>query len=366
MGITVCKFGGTSLADAGMFIRVKRILDSDPDRRYIVLSAPGKRFADDEKITDLLYRYHQSQFSDDTILSRIFMRYARIRDALAPDFNLEAEFAQLRGCAVISADFAASRGEYLCARLFSAFAEIPFVDAARLFILDTQGRVDMERTKAAVQSILGPMQCAVIPGFYAATPDGQIKTFSRGGSDVSGALAAAALQADLYENWSDVDGLFTGDPAQIPGVRRHAKVSYRQMEAIAAAGAQLMHPDALAPLRGSGIDVLLKNSFNPGAEGTRITEACNDIVSCVTARKAYFMPDSINNSDSCALLHSLPVPGSISVCVVSVFGLTHEKQADLQHTLQPIHTIHMRDHLEIIMPESQRAEALRAVHALLK
>lgn len=365
MSITVCKFGGSSVSDAGMFVRVNRILRSDPDRKYVVLSAPGKRCASDEKITDLLYRAHDA--GDHSILAQIFGRYASIRDALAPDFALEAEFAQIRSGLSRSLDYAASRGEYLCAKLFAAYARLPFVDATELFHFDAGGAVDFPATARAVREKLMPLERAVIPGFYGAMPDGSVRTFTRGGSDVSGALVAAAVGATLYENWTDVDGLYTADPKLVDHPRRNLLVRLDQMERIAAAGARLLHPDALKPLHGTNIDTLLKNTFAPGAPGTRISESCTQSAACVTGQRGLYMLGDPEGTDSeqSVLLHTLPLQGAVRVAAVSAFGLSGTQIRRAERMVKPIHIIHMQDHIQIIIPEQEYESTVRAVHAIL-
>lgn len=369
MSTTVCKFGGSSVSDASMFVRVNRIIRSDSSRKYIVLSAPGKRTHEDEKITDLLYRAHEACcLGDHSILASIFKRYASIRDALIPDFDLEAEFASIRSNIHISMDYAASRGEYLCAKLFAAYARLPFVDAAELIRFDINGNIDFEATSDLVRKRLLPLERAVIPGFYGAMPDGYIKTFSRGGSDVSGALLAAAIGANLYENWTDVDGLFTADPNIVSGTVRNKMVRLDQMEEISAAGAKLMHPDALRPLHNTRIDTLLKNTFSPGAPGTRISEDFIGSVRCVTGRRNLYLlgdPLQVCANDAQPLLHSFPLPGCVLVAAVSIFGMDDDKLAELKEVLKPIHIIHMRNHIQIIIPDQEYESTIRIAHEIL-
>ena len=369
MSITVCKFGGSSVSDAGMFVRVNRIIRSDPNRRYIVLSAPGKRCPSDDKITDLLIRAHAADCDGDhSILARIFERYASIRDALAPDFDLEGEFAQLRANLGRSLDYVASRGEYLCAKLFAAYTHLPFVDAAQLLFFDGDGRIDVATTARAARDKLLPLGRAVVPGFYGATRDGRIRTFSRGGSDVSGALLAAALGATLYENWTDVDGLYTADPKLVAHPARNFTVSLSQMERICAAGARLLHPDALSPLHGTHIDTLLKNTFAPGAPGTCVSENCTGIVRCVTGRRGLYMlgdAAAASGGKNDVLLHALPLQGSVRVATVNAFGLTDPQIRLVEATIHPIHMIHMQDHIQIIVPAREYENTVRAVHRIL-
>ena len=365
MSLTVCKFGGSSLADAGMFARVNRILEGDAARRYIVVSAPGARFPGDEKITDMLYRAHAANLAGDhSILAHIFARYAEIRDALAPNFNLEEEFARLEEDLYRSTDYAASRGEYFCAKLFAAYMNLPFVDAADLFFFAADGSIDMDATARAVQRKLLPLECAVVPGFYGTAKGCGVRTFTRGGSDVSGALLAAAAGADLYENWTDVDGLFTADPSLVSRPERNLVVSLEQMERISAGGAKLLHAEALRPLHGTGIDTLLKNTFHPDAPGTRVSESCTTTARCVTGQPTLYMRGD-PRAGSEMQLHPLPLPNSIRVASVCAFGLTDAQIRRVVREVKPIHIIHMQDHIQIILPEKEYSDTIRAVHAIL-
>lgn len=365
MSLIVCKFGGSSVCDADMFLRVRDIVRSNADRKYIVLSAPGKRSPQDSKITDLLYRAHEAGCAGDQfIFSQIFQRYASIRDRLAPRFDLEAEFAQLRTQSRISTtDLAVSRGEYLCAKLFAAFMELPFVDAQELFIFSPEG-IDLPETRRRIRERLPPLGRAVIPGFYGLLPGCGVRTFTRGGSDVSGALLAAALDADVYENWTDVDGLFSADPSLVPDAVRHGCVSLSQMERIARAGASLLHPDALSPLRGSGIQTCIKSTRAPEAPGTCICEYFLPTVPCVTGSCGMYMLSSPPGGSE-LLLHPTPASGARRVDVISAFGLTDAQAEEVTAQLHPIHIIHMQDHKQIIIEEGGYAEAVRKIHGIL-
>lgn len=364
MSLIVCKFGGSSVCDAEMFLRVRDIVRSNADRKYIVLSAPGKRTPDDSKITDLLYRAHEAGCAGDQfIFSQIFQRYASIRDRLAPRFDLEAEFARIRAHKSESADFAVSRGEYLCAKLFAAFMDLPFVDARELFIFSPDG-IDMPETRRRIRDRLLPLGRAVVPGFYGELPGCGVRTFTRGGSDVSGALLGAALDADVYENWTDVDGLFSADPNIVPDAVRHGCVSLSQMERIARAGANLLHPDALAPLRGSGVQTCIKNTCAPDAPGTCVCEFYLPTVPCVTGSRGLYMLSSPPGGAE-ALLHSTPAAGARRVDVISAFDLTDEQARRVTELTHPIHIIHMQDHKQIIIEEGRYAETVRKIHAVL-
>ena len=359
MSSVVCKFGGSSLCNADMFRRVREIILSCPERKYIVLSAPGKRFPGDEKITDLLYRACAT--GDHSIFSRIYRRYASIRSSLAPSFDLEGEFERICAETDKSADYIASRGEYLCAKLFAAFIEWPFVDAAELFFFSADGCIDHDKSDHAIRDRLSGLTHAVIPGFYGSMPDGSIRTFARGGGDVSGALLAAGVKAELYENWTDVSGLCSADPKLAADAVHHPTVSMNQMEALARAGAGVLHPDALLPLMGGGADILLKNTRLPHTPGTRISERFSGVVPCVTGKRMFMRTD--NERD--LRLQDDASAGGIPVAAITAFGLSEDQLTEIDTLLHPIHIIHMQDHKQIIIAEAAYADAIRKIHGIL-
>ena len=209
----VVKFGGSSMADAGQYRKIRDILLADPERRVVIVSAAGKRFKDDHKITDLLYLCHaHTQYGVDCsqVFDMIASRYIQIRNDLGIDLDLESEFASLKqrvNAKTVSQDELASRGEYFSAKLMAAYLGFQFIDAADWVKFNFDGTVDQESTYEALRAQVVMGQGAVIPGFYGLMPDGHIRTFTRGGSDITGALAAAALDADVYENWTDVSGI---------------------------------------------------------------------------------------------------------------------------------------------------------------
>ena len=269
----VCKFGGASLCDAAAFRRVRKIVEQNGDRQIIVPSAPGKRNAEDEKITDLLYAC-QTAAADGRgfshLFDRIAARYRQIAGDLglpAPDEALRAVYGGIRQGA--SPAWAASRGEWLCARLLSAYLGLPMTDAAEVIRFDRAGRLLEEETQALLQ---GLTPC-VLPGFYGADAAGEIHTFPRGGSDVTGALAAAALNADVYENWKDVPGVFAADPALVSGARPVGEMTYRELRALSRLGAQVLAEDAVAPVRRAGVALHVRSALEPGHPGTRIHAA---------------------------------------------------------------------------------------------
>ena len=260
MEIIVCKFGGTSTASADRFRQIKRILDIDPRRRYVALSAPGVD-RDAPKVTDLLYK-------DD--IDSAAHRFEQIGDALGlrgagKRARRELETARERGEA-----YRVSRGEALCALLFSEYAGIPCVDAARVIRFDGSGRLDVPETLRRIKEMAKEYPRAVLPGFYGSGPEGNIHLLPRNGSDITGALLAAGVGAALYENWTDVPGLMTGDPNTDPDAEIIPQISYAEMRRMAKAGARVLHPDCLEPVEAAGIPTRLKCTLRPELPGTLI------------------------------------------------------------------------------------------------
>lgn len=347
MNPRVCKFGGSSLADADGFRRVRRIIAADSSRKYIVVSAPGRSVSEGEKVTDLLLRAQQVEGdARHAILARAFKRYTSIRAALDIDCDLEAEFDRIERANTPSPAALISRGEYLCARLFAAYCGMEFVDARDLIIFGADGAADVKMTLRAAQR-LKHLSGAVIPGFYGAAPDGEIALFSRGGSDVSGALIAAAFAPCLYENWTDVDGLYSADPRLVPDARLHLRAGFTQTAALSACGAQVLHPDSLVFLRGRGVAVQLRNSFDPACPGTRVSEVFDELhLPCVALRR-----EGLQCGRAAA--------------VISIFGLAPERLPALKEAITPLRCEEKEDHIELFVYESAGTEALRAAHRAL-
>ena len=277
--LKVTKFGGSSMADAGQYRKVRDIILADKGRRVVVVSAAGKRFSGDHKITDLLYLCHaHSQYGVDCgqIFDIITARYNEICKDLALDLDLDEEFAQLKvrlDKKKISADELVSRGEYFSAKLMAAFLGYAFVDAADWIFFNLDGTVDKERSYTALKSLAKGHSGVVIPGFYGVMPDGCIKTFTRGGSDITGALAAAALDADVYENWTDVSGILMADPRIVDDPQSIPEVTYDELRELSYAGAQVLHPGTIFPVREKNIPVNIRNTNDPTAPGTMIQES---------------------------------------------------------------------------------------------
>ncbi len=275
--LKVTKFGGSSMADAGQYRKVRDIVLADPGRRVVVVSAAGKRSGDDHKITDLLYLCHaHTLYGVDCgqIFEKITSRYLEIRDELGLDVDLETDFQELKkrlDKKRVSQDELASRGEYYSAKLMAAFLGFEFVDAADWITFNLDGTVDKERSYGILRSMVQG-NGVVIPGFYGAMPDGRIRTFSRGGSDITGALAAAALDAKVYENWTDVSGILMADPRIVKDPLPIAEVTYDELREQSYAGAQVLHEGTIAPVREKGIPVNIRNTNEPDHPGTLIRE----------------------------------------------------------------------------------------------
>ena len=272
----VVKFGGSSMADAGQYRKVRDILMADPERKVVVVSAAGKRFSGDHKLTDLLYLcYAHIQYGVDcsTIFDAIANRYIDIRDELGLALPIEVDLELLKhriDAKEISQEELVSRGEYLSAKLMAAYLGFQFVDAADWVKFNMDGTVNKKDSYEALRSqvILG--YGAVIPGFYGAMPDGTIHTFSRGGSDITGALAAAALDADVYENWTDVSGILMADPRIVDNPQAIPEVTYDELRELSYSGAQVLHEDSIFPVREKNIPVNIRNTNDPAAPGTMI------------------------------------------------------------------------------------------------
>ena len=274
--IKTIKFGGSSLASPLQFQKVKRIILEDPARRYVVPSAPGKRDPEDTKVTDLLYAlYGRIQSGEDPgpLETLIRERYREIILGLGLDLDLEPEMDRIfrnlkKG---YGRDYAASRGEYLNGQIMAAFLGFPFVDAAGVVLFDGTGNFLPEQTNEALKEKLSGLETAVIPGFYGSMPDGTVKTFSRGGSDITGSLVARAVEADLYENFTDVSGFLLADPRIVDDPVSIGVITYKELHELARMGACVLHEDAIYPVKEAGIPIRIRNTNSPEDFGTLIT-----------------------------------------------------------------------------------------------
>ena len=273
----VTKFGGSSLANDEQFRKVRSILDLEPTRRYLVPSAPGKRFSGDEKVTDLLYQCHEAASAGKPVaelFSRIRERYSSIARNLHLKVDVDAALDEVeRGIAGgKSRDWCASRGEYLCGLLVADYLDWRFVDAAEGIRFREDGSLDDGKTQELLSALLADGHPSVIPGFYGAREDGEVVTFSRGGSDITGALVARAVNADVYENWTDVSGFLMADPRIIDGPAEISSITYKELRELSHMGASVLHEDAMFPVHRAGIPTNIRNTNKPYHPGTLISK----------------------------------------------------------------------------------------------
>ncbi len=274
----VVKFGGSSLASAEQFKKVADIIHGDKERRYVVPSAPGKRFAKDTKVTDMLYGcYHLAEEGKDFAkeLKEIEARYQEIIEGLSLSLSLKDEFKTIEKNFKEKAgeNYAASRGEYLNGIIMAAYLGYEFVDAAQVIRFSENGDFDAETTNRILSERLSALERAVIPGFYGAYEDGRVKTFSRGGSDITGSIVARAVKADVYENWTDVSGFLIADPRIIKDPEGIDTITYRELRELSYMGASVLHEDAIFPVRSQGIPINIRNTNRPDDAGTWIVES---------------------------------------------------------------------------------------------
>ena len=274
----VVKFGGSSLANAEQFQKVGDIIRSDESRRYVVPSAPGKRFSADTKVTDLLYTcYGKAEAGEDftDVLTEIKGRFYEIIKGLNLDLSLEEEFRQIEADFKAHAgnEYAASRGEFLNGKVMAAYLGYEFIDSATVIRFDKNGNFDADKTDKLLSKRLQKCERAVIPGFYGGMEDGTVKTFSRGGSDVTGSLVAKAIHADVYENWTDVSGFLVTDPRIVDNPAVIETITYRELRELSYMGATVLHEDAIFPVRKEGIPINIRNTNRPEDKGTFIVES---------------------------------------------------------------------------------------------
>lgn len=273
--VIVAKFGGSSLAESKQFKKVKDIINADERRRFIIPSAPGKRHGKDHKITDLLYMCQQLAshgLNFDEVYSIIENRYEDICNDLELSLDIGTILKKIKkdihkgG----SKDYAASRGEYINAIILSHYLDIPFIDAADIIVFNEKGEFDSQATQGNIEKNLKNIEGGIIPGFYGAMPDGEIKTFSRGGSDITGSIIARGLNAGLYENWTDVSGFLMADPRIVKNPKPIEKITYKELRELSYMGAPVLHEEAIFPVRKAGIPINIKNTNDPNDPGTMI------------------------------------------------------------------------------------------------
>lgn len=275
----VVKFGGSSLASAEQFKKVGSIIKADESRVYVVPSAPGKRFPEDTKVTDMLLHLNETAAKGEDIseeIAAIKARYDEIITGLElKDFSLDEDFAIIKKTleAEADVDYAASRGEYLNGKIMAAYLGIQFIDSADVIFFNAEGNLNDYKTDKILSEMLSKYEKAVIPGFYGMGKNGKVKTFSRGGSDVTGSIVARACKADVYENWTDVSGFLVADPRIVDNPKVIKYITYRELRELSYMGASVLHEDAIFPVRRAGIPINIRNTNIPEDEGTWIVES---------------------------------------------------------------------------------------------
>ncbi len=279
--LKTAKFGGSSVASAEQFRKVKDIINADPSRRIVISSAAGKRSGSDHKLTDLLYLCHAHLtygVGCEDILDTIESRFVEIRDALTLSYDVEKDFEALRAGLNkdTPVDFLVSRGEYFTSRLLAEYLGYEFIDAFDCIFFGFDGQIDTARTYSAIKAALDKYERILIPGFYGRSPTGRVKVMSRGGSDISGALAAAASDSDVYENWTDVSGILMADPKIVSDPRPIAHLTYGELRELAFMGASVLHEESILPVKEKGISLNIRNTNSPDEPGTMIVDRVDE------------------------------------------------------------------------------------------
>lgn len=310
MSVKVCKFGGTSMADGTVIRNVKKIIDSDKERRFVVVSAPGKRYSNDIKVTDLLYKCYEELKETGTCeksFAPVRARFVNIVKELELDFDIGTVLDETRKRIdeEKSEDFTASRGEYLSARISAEVLGAKFIDAEDVIYFNEEGTLDGGKSYKAIAAAVAGAERAVFPGFYGQDINGKVKTFSRGGSDITGAIVARAVNASLYENWTDVSGFLACDPRIVDCPRRIKTLSYKELRELSYMGANVLHSESIFPVRKANIPIQIKNTFRPEDEGTSILPTARfklsgNIVTGIAGKKNFtviFIEKSLMNSE---------------------------------------------------------------------
>lgn len=348
----VVKFGGSSLASAEQFKKVGDIVRSDKSRKYVVPSAPGKRFSADTKVTDMLYQtYALAEAGKDFIseLQAIKERYNEIIKGLKLNMTLDAEFETIADMfkSKAGSDYAASRGEYLNGKIMANYLGFEFIDAAEVIFFDKEGNFDAEKTNNILSVRLGKVDNAVVPGFYGSTPDGKVKTFSRGGSDITGSIVSRAARVDLYENWTDVSGFLVADPRIIDNPEPIETITYRELRELSYMGASVLHEDAIFPVRREGIPINIKNTNAPEDPGTWIVES--------TCQKSKYVITGIAGKKGfCSVnIDKAKMNSEIGFCR-KVLGVFEDNGISIEHMPSGIDTMTVFVHQDEFMDKEQQ------------
>lgn len=351
----VVKFGGSSLASSEQFEKVGAIIRSDESRKFVVPSAPGKRNSADTKVTDMLYACYEAaeegkDFSD--ILEKIQKRYQEIIDGLKLTLSLQDEFKEIEKNFKNKAgkDYAASRGEFLNGIIMANYLGFEFVDAAEVIRFDENGEFDAETTQVILSARLKDLEAAVVPGFYGAYADGTVKTFSRGGSDVTGSIVARAINADVYENWTDVSGFLIADPRIVDKPENIETITYRELRELAYMGASVLHEDAIFPVRKAGIPINIRNTNRPEDKGTWIVES--------TCQKPKFVITGIAGKKGfCSINIDKDMMNSEIGFGRKVLGVFEEHGISFEHMPSGVDTMTIIAHQDEFMEKEQKVLA---------
>ncbi|MGN0157293.1 MAG: aspartate kinase [Lachnospiraceae bacterium] len=358
----VVKFGGSSLASAEQFEKVGKIIHADTARRFVVPSAPGKRFKEDTKVTDMLYAcYATAEEGKDfsTQLKEIKKRYDEIIAGLKLDLSLEEEFKTIEKNFKEKAgkDYAASRGEFLNGKIMAAYLQYQFIDSAEFIFFDENGDFDAEKTDKALSERLLKEKNAVVPGFYGSTPDGKVKTFSRGGSDITGSIVARAVHADIYENWTDVSGFMIADPRIIDNPEAIDTITYKELRELSYMGATVLHEDAIFPVRKEGIPINIKNTNAPEDNGTWIVES--------TCQKSKYVITGIAGKKGfCAINIEKDMMNSEIGFGRKVLNVFEDNGISFEHVPSGIDTLTVFVHQDEFMDKEQ--QVVSGIHRLAK
>lgn len=357
----VVKFGGSSLASAEQFKKVGAIIQADESRVYVVPSAPGKRYSEDTKVTDMLLHVYQTACAGKDIsaeIQAIKARYDEIITGLGlTDFSLEQDFAEITRLLQEEpeVDYAASRGEYLNGKIMAAYLGIQFIDAAEVIFFNEEGKLNSYKTEKTLAAKLAQYDRAVIPGFYGLGKNGKVKTFSRGGSDVTGSIVAQAAKADVYENWTDVSGFLIADPRIVDNPKPIKFITYRELRELSYMGASVLHEDAIFPVRQCGIPINIRNTNIPTDEGTWIVES--------TARKQdYVITGIAGKKDFCTVFISKAMMNSEIGFCRKVLQSFEENEISIEHMPSGIDTMTVVVHEDEFMHKEQKV--ISAIHRL--
>ena len=357
----VVKFGGSSLASAEQFKKVGDIIRADKTRVFVVPSAPGKRNPKDTKVTDMLLHMYETALAGKDIdeeIKAIKARYDEIITGLGlKGFSLDKEFEEIKAFmkATPQKDYAASRGEFLNGKVMAEYLQIPFVDAAEVIFFNEEGNLNTYKTEKTLAARLSEVKTAVIPGFYGLGKDGNIKTFSRGGSDVTGSLVAQAAKADVYENWTDVSGIMVTDPRIVDNPKGIKYITYRELRELSYMGFSVLHEDAIFPVRRNGIPINIRNTNAPEDEGTWIVES-------TCQKQDYIITGIAGKKDFCTVFITKAMMNSEIGFCRKVLQAFEENDISIEHMPSGIDTMTVVVHEDEFMHKEQRV--VSAIHRL--